>query len=198
MSCKIILWRTLKCVLLLIAQLSNYFCAHYSEKWQYWERECALFPPAPPPCCTHWHPQEHTCLVKSLMKIKPSWWDIYTSTIDDSQRQASLPSTSHTYGFALKHTIFIVKFKNLIHGTQQQGHSQAHACLYFIHHLPGWFLFLIESAGFEPSTEHTGSTKREQGSSSPALLMLSTLTDIRTKMTVFLFKFHYSTFTFGC
>lgn len=151
-----------------------------------------------PPLCTHWHPQEHTCLVKSLMKIKRNWWDIYTSTMDDSQRQASLTPTPHTYVFALKHTIFIVKFKNLIHGTQQQGHSQAHACLYFIHHLPGWFLFLLESASFEPSTEHTGSTKREQGSSSPAFLMLSTLTDIRTKMTVFPFKFHYSTFTFGC
>ena len=151
-----------------------------------------------PPCCTHWHPQEHKCLVKSLMKIKPNWWDIYTSTMDDSQRQASLPSTSHTYVLALKHTIFIVKFKNLIHGTQQQGHSQARACLYFIHHLPGWLLFLIEAAGFEPSTEHTGSKKRDQGSSSPAFLMLSTVTDIRTKRTVFLFKFHCFTFTFGC
>lgn len=115
-----------------------------------------------PPCCTHWHPQEHTCLVKSRMKIKRNWWDIYMSTMDDSQRQASLTPTPHTYVFALKHTIFIVKFKNLIHGTQQQGHSQAHACLYFIHHLPGWFLCLLESASFEPSTEHTGSTKREQ------------------------------------
>lgn len=199
MSCKIILWRTLKCVLLLIAQLSNYFCAHYSEKWQYWkERENvhSFFPP----CCTHWHPQEHKCLVKSLLKIRPNLWDISTSTIDDSKRQA-MPSAPRTSVFALnihRHTIFIVKFKNLIHGTQKQGHPQERVCLYFIHHLPGWFqLLLVSPLWIFPTTHRdTAELAREaltlHFSFSPLYLTVGP-----KKCIVLPFWLHYSTFIFG-
>lgn len=114
------------------------------------KRKCALLFC---PCCAHWHPQEHKRLVKSLMKIRPNLWDISTSTIDDSKRQA-VPSAPHPSVFALRHTIFIVKSKNLIHGIQKQGYSQERVCLYFIHHLPGQVQLLISSAAFESSPRH--------------------------------------------
>lgn len=72
-------------------------------------------------------------------------------------QKKAMPSAPHTSVFALnshRHTIFIVKFKNLIHGTQKQGHPQECVCLYFIHHLPGWFQLLIVSRLWICPTTH--------------------------------------------
>lgn len=153
MSCKIILWCTLKCVLLLIAQLSNYFCAHYSEKWQYWKERKnvhSFFPHVAP-----------TDIHENTNVWSRAWWKLGPIYETFPRLQKMIPKDKqcllhHIRLFALRHTIFTVKFKNLIHSTWKQVHSQEYVCLYFIHHHPGWFQLLISSASFESSPQHTG------------------------------------------
>lgn len=118
MSCKIILWRTLKCVLLLIAQLSNYFRAHYSEKWQYWrERENVhSFSPRVAPTDIH---KNTNVWSRAWWKLGPIYESVPRLQIDDSKRQA-VSSATHPSVFALRPTIFIAKFKNLIQSTKTQ------------------------------------------------------------------------------
>lgn len=83
----------LKCVLLLIAQLSNYFCAHYGEKWQYWKKKKKKYTFSPLHC-THWHLQEHKCLVKKWMKIRPNLVDNSVPTVDYSKEEKEQNKTT--------------------------------------------------------------------------------------------------------